>query len=79
MKCPRCGKEMTTASHRKYAVPMCYECGYMEGRKVDNTNLSATNFEHLRSLNLNEMAAFLSEGLGVDRQELVTWLDDQAK
>ena len=35
MKCPRCGHEMTLDTHRKYALNMCYECGYIEGRLND--------------------------------------------
>ena len=35
MKCPRCGHEMTLDTHRKYALNMCYECGYIEGRLID--------------------------------------------
>ena len=78
MKCPRCGNEMTVDSHRKYAIQMCYNCGYIEGRNVDGKNLSSTNFEHMKSLNFNEMVAFLAGGLGIDKQEVINWLDDSS-
>ena len=44
MKCPRCGHEMTLDTHRKYALNMCYECGYIEGR-----------LKQLRSAQSNEL------------------------
>ena len=77
MKCPRCGSEMTLDSHRKYPLEMCYNCGYMEGRNmgsVTNTN----NFTHMKSLNLNEAAAFLAEGLKLDPKAVIDWLDSPA-
>ena len=45
MKCPRCGHEMTLDTHRKYALNMCYECGYIEGRLIDPEKKGETNFE----------------------------------
>ena len=36
MKCPRCGSEMTLDSHRKIPLNMCYECGYIEGRTLED-------------------------------------------
>ena len=77
MKCPRCGSEMTIDTHRKYAVPMCYECGYMEGRSMGEETLAAeTNFSRMKKLNLNELVAFLSKGLGVPAAKLSDWLND---
>ena len=35
MKCPKCGAEMHVDEHRRYALNMCYECGYIEGRMND--------------------------------------------
>ena len=75
MKCPRCGNEMNLDSHRKYALQMCYECGYIEGRKVEGQG-GESNFAHMKGLNFNEMAAFLSAGLGLDEEKLVYWLYD---
>lgn len=49
MKCPRCGHEMTLDTHRKYALNMCYECGYIEGRLIDPEKKGETNFERLKS------------------------------
>ena len=75
MKCPRCGSEMTLDSHRKYAVNMCYECGYIEGRTND-VKPGVTNFERIKALNFNEMTAFLSTGLKIDAGKVSSWLDD---
>ncbi len=79
MKCPRCGAEMTLDSHRKIPLNMCYECGYIEGRTLDAAQNLQSNFAHIRDLNLNEAAAFLSTGLksvGYDVPEsaIVEWL-----
>lgn len=78
MKCPRCGAEMVVDSHRKYDALMCYECGYMEGRNLGDNIQSKkiTNYERLRSMNFNEIVAFLSKGLGVKEEKLRAWLDD---
>ena len=79
MKCPRCGKEMEIASHRKYPVNMCYECGYTEGRRVDANPVGPTNYEHMKTLNYNELVAFLSDKLGVEATKLADWLNDPAQ
>ena len=73
MKCPRCGSEMTLDSHRRIPLNMCYNCGYIEGRAVDDVR-GKTNYERMRSLNVNEMAAFLSEGLGLEENAVADWL-----
>jgi len=75
MKCPRCGNEMTLDLHRKYPLNMCYECGYMEGRPFEAAQSGETNFEHMKSLNFNELVAFLSKGLDIDETVLAEWLD----
>lgn len=77
MKCPRCGSEMTFDTHRKYNVPMCYECGYIEGRSYDKA-LGTTNFAKLKAMNFNEAAAFLSKGLGLDEDAVDDWLNSSA-
>ena len=74
MKCPRCGKEMTIDSHRKIPLPMCYECGYIEGRNVEQAWGEASNFAHLKTLNLNEAAAFIASGLNLDSGAVAEWL-----
>lgn len=74
MKCPRCGSEMTLDSHRKIPLEMCYTCGYIEGRAVEEIR-GKTNYEHMKALNFNEMAAFLAAGLGVDEGKVAEWLD----
>ena len=85
MKCPRCGNELILDSHRKIPLNMCYNCGYIEGRNLDEDDIMATdgiiatNFSHLKGLNLNETAAFLlaglkSAGVDVSEQTIVNWL-----
>ena len=76
MKCPRCGHEMTLDTHRKYALNMCYECGYIEGRLIDPEKKGESNFERMKKLNFNEMVAFLTKGLNLDEAKLADWLDD---
>ena len=75
MKCPRCGSEMSLDSHRKIPLNMCYNCGYIEGRSAEALG-GKSNFERMRVLNLNEMAAFLSAGLGLDKNTVADWLSD---
>ena len=75
MKCPQCGHEMMLDSHRKIPLNMCYECGYIEGRPVEKQRGKVTNFQHTKSLNLNELVAFLSAGIGVDEKKLAAWLE----
>lgn len=77
MKCPRCNNEMKIDTHRKYALNMCYNCGYIEGRNMDKIDERATNFQRMKALNFNEMVAFLSSGLGMDEEKLIDWLNDQ--
>ena len=77
MKCPCCGHEMTLDGHRKIDLYMCYECGYIEGRNMGpgvNTP-KVSNFTRLRGMNLNESAAFIAEGLGLDENRVASWLD----
>ena len=75
MKCPRCGSEMTIDTHRKYNVPMCYECGYMEGRDMGDVAKGKTNFARLKAMNFNEATAFLSKGFGLDEDTVDDWLN----
>lgn len=79
MNCPRCGKNMTTDDHRKIPLKMCYECGYIEGRSVLVEQGQVTNFAHSKSLNINELSAFLASGLGKEREEVFSWLIDEFK
>ena len=68
---------MVMDGHRKYDVPMCYECGYMVGRNLGE-DLQAnyvTNYEKLREMNFNETVAFLSNGLGIAEDTVAAWLD----
>jgi hypothetical protein len=64
---------MTLDSHRKIPLNMCYNCGYIEGRAVDDMS-GKTNFERLQKLNINEMAAFLSAGLNISEDKIAEWL-----
>ena len=74
MICPRCGHEMTIDSHRKISLNMCYECGYIEGSPDDSVK-GQNNFEHMKTLNLNELAAFISNGLGINQKKVIEWLE----
>ena len=78
MKCPKCGSEMALDEHRKYALHMCYECGYIEGRLADETPRE-TNFEHLKKLNMNESIAFIASGLAVKEKAVSRWLEGKFK
>ena len=83
MKCPRCGAEMTLDSHRKIPLMMCYECGFIEGRKYEGDLTPDSNYEKLKDLNINEAAAFLaagllSAGMEVDENRIVKWLMEPA-
>lgn len=77
MKCPRCGNEMIMDSHRKIDMFMCYECGYIEGRNMEENVVrdGETNFQRLRALNFNETVAFMVKGLGVEDKQIRAWLD----
>ncbi len=74
MKCPKCGADMHVDEHRRYALNMCYECGYIEGR-MNDTKKGETNLEHLKKLNFNEAVAFFSHGMGLDEKAVSRWLD----
>ena len=78
MKCPRCGSEMQIDTHRKYSIPMCYECGYMEGRNMGENpihNRVVTNYERLNGMNFNEAVAFMADGLGLDENTISAWFE----
>lgn len=74
MKCPRCQNEMLIDNHRKIPLQMCYQCGYIEGRSVQAAQGNITNFAHCKSLNINELASFLADGLEMDREQVILWL-----
>ncbi len=76
MKCPRCGHEMYMDSHRKIDMYMCYDCGYIENRRIDfQLDEGTTNFERLIGMNINEAAAFISKGLGLEADSIASWMD----
>ena len=75
MKCPRCGQEMTVDTHRKYALQMCYQCGYMEGRDMGGVP-GETNFSRIKGMNFNELVAYLSAEFSLDPEKLADWLDN---
>ena len=79
MKCPQCGKEMTLDFHRKIPLEMCYNCGYIEGRNIGPAVKKKTNYEHLKTLNFNEMVSFLSGKLNLPEERIANWLDDAAE
>ncbi len=79
MKCPRCGSEMVLDSHRKIPLNMCYDCGYIEGRTLDDEPSVPNNYVHLKKLNMDDTASFLSKGLkdkGIDvnKSTILDWL-----
>ena len=59
MKCPHCGSEMVIDEHRKMALYMCYECGYIEGRNPDEEPhlYQETGLEHLQYAITEEIGA----------------------
>lgn len=79
MNCPRCGSEMELDFHRKIPLNMCYNCGYIEGRNVDDSQVEISNFDHLRNLNEKETAEFLSSvlksrNIDLDAELIEKWL-----
>lgn len=79
MKCPRCGREMVLDGHRKMDMYMCYDCGYIENRLIEDVTPSrATNFQRLGGMNFNEAISFISNGLGVDESKLANWMGHHA-
>lgn len=75
MKCPRCGSEMILDTHRKIDMYMCYDCGYIENRRIDDElSENPTNFERLGFMNINEATSFLANGLGVDIVKAARWM-----
>lgn len=79
MKCPQCGNEMTLDTHRKISLMMCYDCGYIEGRNVGPKTRNETNYEHIKTLNFNELVAFLAVELKLPEEKIADWLDDETK
>lgn len=76
MKCPRCGHDMNLDEHRRYALNMCYECGYIEGRMTDKIRPGSTNLERIQQQSFNEAVAFISAGLNIDPALVADWLDN---
>ncbi len=79
MKCPRCGSEMSLDSHRKIPLNMCYECGYIEGRTLEDEPVIVSNYVHMKRLNLDDTAEFLAaglkdEGIEVKKSLITDWL-----
>lgn len=70
---------MNLDGHRKMDMYMCYECGYIEGRNVEPVAaVNCTNYEKIGKMNLNEMAAFVSAGFGLDSKSVALWLERAA-
>lgn len=76
MKCPRCGHEMNLDEHRRFALNMCYECGYIEGSMNQEFKKGSTNLERIQQQSFNEAVAFISAGLKVDEAIVADWLDN---
>ena len=69
---------MTKDNHRKYDLMMCYECGYMEGRNMEDSSVHGrvvTNYERLNGMNFNEAVAFMANGLGLDENKISAWFE----
>ena len=84
MKCPRCGSEMVLDSHRKIPLNMCYECGFIEGRSLENEPPIRNNYMALKGLNMDETVSVLSDlmkrnGVQVKPQAIYDWLLEEAK
>ena len=76
MKCPRCGSEMELDQHRRAQMFMCYTCGYIEDQYAVVERPKETNFQHLMKLkNVNEAAAFVSNGLELPPEKVKDWMD----
>lgn len=83
MKCPRCGAEMVLDSHRKIPLNMCYECGFIEGRSLEDEPPITNHYLQLKKLNLDETAAVLAKGLqkhgvAVEQAVILEWLLEAA-
>lgn len=76
MKCPCCGHEMVMDDHRKIDMFMCYDCGFIEGRNLEQKPHS-TNYERLRNMNLNESIACLCNTFGLEEKRIASWLETQ--
>ena len=62
MKCPCCGKKMELDNHTKIEKYMCYDCGYMEGRRMGNVtpiNYSFKNRTHAKVYGNNKFSRFM--------------------
>ncbi len=74
---------MVLDSHRKVDLMMCYDCGYIEGRRIEGGPVPVgeinTNLRHLESLNMNEAVAFMASGLKIDQQVIFDWLEAEYK
>lgn len=59
MKCPCCGKEMVLDGHRKIDLFMCYECGYIEGRNINDMYVPKAAAHH-RRIDLKKAVALIA-------------------
>lgn len=77
MICPCCGNNMELDGHRKIDLFMCYDCGYIEGSRIENTVMAraTTNFERLLGMNFNEASAFIARNMNVNEGVIHAWLE----
>jgi len=64
MVCPCCGHKMEMDSHRKIDMFMCYECGYIEGRRMGNVapvNYSFKTEHHPKVYGHNKFSRFMEK------------------
>lgn len=79
MICPRCGGEMERDGHGSLDLYSCGECGYTEAhRPMSFSRIGMTNYERLDGMSLEEMAAFLAGGLGLDEGLVTAWMESHS-
>ena len=55
---------------------MCYVCGYIEDHNAVPVYQKETNYQHLMKVkNINEAAAFISNGLGLVPSDVKDWME----
>ena len=63
MTCPCCGHKMDMDAHRKIDMFMCYECGYIEGRRMGSVVPPVLRFKsehHTKVYGNNKFSRFMA-------------------
>ena len=59
---------------------MCYECGYIEGRNIEDiSGRGLTNFQRLQKMSFNEMVAYLNAYVDIGEDKISEWLMKPSK